>query len=166
VEYNTGTSKYAERARLIIQLIDEIDGAPVGSVPVGQPPASTAPVGQPPVQTYAYTVKPGDTPLSIAERELGDKFRVHELFQLNPGLEHTMRQRQVSDRHNEKLDSYQQFKELMLSRTPLAQDPVRNAKPAKPPVAHPRVEEEKPVTQQPAPAAGTPTQPPPKKATS
>ncbi|PIQ26937.1 hypothetical protein COW36_17040 [bacterium (Candidatus Blackallbacteria) CG17_big_fil_post_rev_8_21_14_2_50_48_46] len=153
------TAEYAQRAQLIIQTLNEIEAEEkAGGI---QGPSATGPgtpVNTPgaAAQRYTYTVKPGDNPLGIAERELGDKFRVHEIFQLNPGLELAMQQRGVQNRHAEKLDAYAEYKELILSRSPLPLDPVKQ--PQTPKVqapANPSVEEvaPQPVVQPQAPVA-------------
>lgn len=149
-----------QRAQLIIQLLNEIEMEENGqSVPSTGPAAPTAPTGPAAGARYPYQVQPGDTPLSIAKRELGNELRVHEIFQLNPGLEALMRQRGVGNNHGEKLDAYQEYRQLILSRTPLPKDPVTSAPPKAPAPANPVVEVVAPVS--PAPVAPAPVAPAP-----
>jgi len=130
-----------QRAQLIIQLLNEIEMEESGqSVPTTGPAAPTTPTGPAAGERYSYQVKPGDTPLSIAKRELGNELRVHEIFQLNPGLEAMMKQRGVGNRHGEKLDAYQDYRQLILSRTALPKDPVTSAPPKAVAPANPVVE--------------------------
>lgn len=151
-----------QRAQLIIQLLNEIEMEENGqSVPTTGPAAPTTPTGSAAGERYPYQVKPGDTPLSIAKRELGNELRVHEIFQLNPGLEALMKQRGVGNRHGEKLDAYQDYRQLILSRTALPKDPVTSAPPKAPAPANPVVEVVAPVT--PAPVAPAPVAPAPAK---
>jgi hypothetical protein len=153
-------SASVQRAQRIIQLLDEIEMEERGqSVPTTGPTQPTGPAGN--GDRYTYTVRPGDTPLSIAEREYGDKFRVHEVYQLNPGLDAAMQQRGVSNRHTEKLDGYQNYKELILSRTPLPLDPVTTTPARTPAPTNPVVEVEAPVAVAPvAPAPAKPVEEP------
>jgi hypothetical protein len=153
-----------QRAQLIIQLLNEIEMEENGqSVPSTGPAAPTSPTGSAAGSRYQYQVQRGDTPLSIAKRELGNELRVHEIFQLNPGLEALMKQRGVGNNHGEKLDAYQEeYRQLILSRTALPKDPVTSAPPRAVAPANPVVEVVAPVT--PAPVAPAPVTPAPAKA--
>lgn len=153
------SSEDIARAREIIRIIDELDGAPSGqSASVTQTQQTTTTTTTLGADQYMYRVKPGDTARSVARTELKDEFRAQEIFRLNPQLEGQFRQQGVSNLHDKEFNSIQGLTEIILSRNPLDNDPVRNAPRQAPPTAEPtnatlREEKPKAVTPPAAPVA-------------
>jgi predicted nucleic acid-binding Zn-ribbon protein len=161
------SSEDIARAREIIRIIDELDGAPSGqSASVTQTQQTTTTTTTLGADQYMYRVKPGDTARSVARTELKDEFRAQEIFRLNPQLEGQFRQQGVTNLHDKEFNSIQGLTEIILSRKPLDNDPVRTAPRQAPPKEEPTnatLREEKPTAVTPPPAApvvATPAAPP------
>ncbi|PKL76065.1 MAG: hypothetical protein CVV27_12180 [Candidatus Melainabacteria bacterium HGW-Melainabacteria-1] len=135
------------RAKLIMRIIEELDGLP--SSETTAPPQTAAPTAATGKRAlaageYYYTVKPGDTPDKIAENEMGNKMFVYDLFDRNEGLNEAMTRRNQGrdfNRHDEDLAPYQEYQQLILSRTPRDPSPVERSKTAPTPQLHPTVED-------------------------